>query len=83
MLNGTPYNISGPQTQNATADIKSFLYTEYTSYHTIKISKDKLLMDSKPVVVPGKYSAHAPKDYPKVSTKWVKDILIVQQTKRL
>ena len=56
-----------------------FLCTEDTSNPTIKISKDKKLIDGKPVVVPGKNSADANNDYPKESTEWVKDILMIQQ----
>ena len=36
-------------------------------------------MGGKPLVVPGKNRAHAPKDYPQKLTKWVKDILTIQQ----
>ena len=57
MLKGNPYGINdqfAPETQNARTDIKSFLHTQDTSNYTIKISKDKLLMDGKPVVVRGK-----------------------------
>ena len=60
-------------------DIKLFLCTQDTSNHAIKIRKDKLLMDGIPVVVPGKNSPHAPKDKPKESTEWVKDILSIQE----
>ena len=35
-------------------------------------------MDGTPVVVPGKNSAHTPRDYSKESTEWVKDILMIQ-----
>ena len=82
ILNATYYDISSQfalQTQNANVNIKSFLCTQDTSNHTIKLSKDKLLMDGKTAVVHGKNSAHAPKDYPKESTKWVKDTPMIQQ----
>ena len=68
ILNGTPFDTSGQfatQTQNARVDIKSLLCTQDTSNHTIKIIKDKLLMEGKCVVLSGKNSAQAPKDYPK------------------
>ena len=57
MLNGTFYDISSKfalKIQNARVHIKLFLLTEDTSNHTIKISKNKLLMDGRPVVVPDK-----------------------------
>ena len=54
MLNGTPYDISGQYcSTNTRADIKLFLHMQDISNHTIKTSKDKLLMDSKCLVVPG------------------------------
>ena len=55
MLNGTTYDISSlfaAQTHNTRSDIKSFLHMQDTVNHTVKMSKDKLLMDGKPVMVP-------------------------------
>ena len=60
-------------------DVKLFLHTEDTSNHTIKVSKDKIPMDGKPVVAHGKNSGHAPKDYPNESAEWVTDIVMIQQ----
>ena len=40
--------------QNSRADIKLFLHLQDTSNYMIKISKDKILVDDKLVVVPGK-----------------------------
>ena len=78
MLNGTPYDIShqfASQTQIAGADIKSFFYTQDTSNHTIKISKDKQHMNGKPVVIHGKNSFQAPKDHPKSQPKGLETYL--------
>ena len=51
---GTPYDISGqfaPKTQNTRVDTTSFLPTQDTSNHTLNISKDKLLIDGKHVML--------------------------------
>ena len=71
MLHGIPYDISNlfsPQSQNARMDAKSLPYTWDISNHTIKTSKDKLPVDIKSAVVPGKHNPHALYDCPKELT---------------
>ena len=82
MLNGTPTNIIGlfaPQSQNARVYMKLFLNTLNTSNEIIMISKDKVHMDGKAVVILGKNGALKPKDYLKESMERVEYIPMLQQ----